>query len=105
MRLVLMTLFLAACLCHAEEPPASVQKAFRVRDASLDWYKAVSYTHLEGGVKAIARGLIGGFRVWQRDIEKQRGDAGVGEMRGDAGTHGSGSQNGDAANWFHEWVP
>jgi hypothetical protein len=26
---------------------------------------------------------------------------GVGEMRGDARAHGSGSENGDTANWLH----
>jgi hypothetical protein len=76
MRLVLMTLFLAACLCHAEEPPASVQKAFRVRDASLDWYKVIATKPLDADTSVMlayasptepGRGPGGRLPVFDRD--------------------------------------
>ena len=38
---------------------------------------------------------------WPDDIEQQRRNAGVGEMRGDARTHGAGAEDGNTMNGSH----
>ena len=47
----------------------------------------------------ISCGTVG---VGGNDIEQIAGNAGIGEMRGDAGAHGSGAEDGDFINSFHD---
>ena len=47
----------------------------------------------------VARGTVG---VGRNDVEQIAGNAGIGEMRGDAGAHGSGAENGDFMDAFHD---
>src|SRR5258708_37163802 len=48
-----------------------------------------------GGVESGEHDFIavGGSGVLGNDVEQQAGEAGVGEMRGDAGAHGAGAEN------------
>ncbi len=67
----------------------------REEGGGLGFFQAV-----EGGEdEFVARG---GLRVWccagRDDVEKDDGDAGVGDVGGDAGAHGSGAEDGDFAD-------
>jgi len=52
-----------------------------------------------GGRNLVAGGAIG---VGWNDIEEIAGNAGIGEVRGDAGAHGSGAEDSDFMDAFHE---
>ena len=51
-----------------------------------------------GGGDLVSRRAVG---VGRNDVEQITGDAGIGEMRGDAGAHGSGAQDGDFIDALH----
>ena len=56
---------------------------------------------LPGNVREKLRLDVPGAQV---EIEKQRRNVGVGEMGGDAGTHGPGSEDGDTTDWFQHTI-
>jgi hypothetical protein len=60
--------------------------------------QAGGFGNEEGGGAAFQRGIEAIARGLGRDVQQQRRNSGVGEMGGDAGTHGPGSEDGNTAD-------
>ena len=73
-------------------------------EARERWFEERGGLRFLGGVESgggdfVARRAVG---VGRDDIEQVAGNSGIGEMRGDAGAHGSGAEDSDFINAFHD---
>ncbi len=65
-----------------------------INAAGLDFLRGVE----SGGGDLVARRAVG---VGRNNIQQITGNAGIGKVRGDAGAHGSGAEDGDFIDALH----